>query len=115
MVDLIEFGRSATRVSGIQRIDVIGVSLGIILAEFFGGVAALVTAFFDALIAPVRGVGEFAGGLVDVIVTFQVPVISGAAEATAAAIDANPSIALLVGIGVVLTTVFVIAQAVSRL
>lgn len=114
MVDVISFAESGAKAPfGLRGIDVLGVSLGLILGQFFTGLANLITTIITVFfIRPIRGVGEFAGSLVNVVSGAQVPVVADAAAQTALAIQQTPSFALLVGIGIVLVSAFVLSRAV---
>lgn len=113
MADLIDFGRVATGVDRLERVDVVSVSIGIILAQFFNSIAIVIDATFDAVAAPIRGVGEFAGELVTALSGAQIQPVQAAFEVTAQAAAANPTIAFVVGIVIVLGILFLIAQVIS--
>lgn len=109
----IEFGRAAAFVRGITKIDIVGVSLGIIVAQFFGDLAELVGTILRLFfIGPVRtATRELSRLFTGLVQPFQfvLPEAFRQTRVSIIGLELGP-FAILAGAAIVVVSAYIIAR-----
>jgi hypothetical protein len=100
--------------SGIQWGNLLRMVFGGAVLAYFSGIVSVILGIFDIPIALLSGLASFGGEVVAVLAGLPVVIVeSGFAAAVPFVVDSGPA-GFVVAVAIVLVTLFVVAEVVSR-